>query len=189
MSTLKLVMASSLDGIVSLGPNDDMFWTGESDKKAFRLLTSVGGVLGAGRRTFENLPALRGRTVRCLSHRRCKMVSSPWAVKPWEVDGDAAFDASYSAHETLTLREFAQQFPQGWLVGGQTVALEALKADLVNEVFMCRAPIDFRKDLLSVMTTTFQRDYITPQLRSNYQWSRSDEFNVGDTRIEVWRFK
>ena len=70
MSSLKLVMAVSKDGFVSLGTNDDMLWTGPDDKRAFRLLTSVGGVLGAGRRTFEQLPRLKGRRVICLSTRK-----------------------------------------------------------------------------------------------------------------------
>lgn len=47
MSSLKLIMAVSADGFVSNGPDDHMDWTGPDDKKAFRLLTSVGGVLGA----------------------------------------------------------------------------------------------------------------------------------------------
>ena len=186
MSTLKLVMATSRDGIVSLGPDDDMLWTGESDKKAFRLLTSVGGVLGAGRRTFENLPVLKGRTVRCLSHRRGR-VAHPQPKQSYCLDGEAVANGTYASSEMLTLDEFAQQFPQGWLIGGQTVALEALASKQVNEVFMCRAPIDLRYEVR--LATTFQQDSMTPWLRVNARWTQTDEFTVGDTRIEVWRFK
>jgi dihydrofolate reductase len=60
---LRLVMAVSANGYLATGPNDDMSWTGLDDKQVFRLLTSVGGPLLAGRLTAEKLPNLHHRSV------------------------------------------------------------------------------------------------------------------------------
>lgn len=174
MSKLKLVMAVSKDGFVSLGPDDDMLWTGPDDKRAFRLLTSVGGVLGAGRRTFENLPRLKGRDVVCLS-------TQPVSGGPlWY----PIFDGPLS-ERTMPLHLFARAFPTGWLIGGQTVALEALVLGLVDQVFLCHAPIELHRSGLFDPRVA-QRELITPHISS---WSRQERLRLGGTTVEVWRRK
>lgn len=108
---LRLVMAVSDDGFVCRGPDDDMSWTGHNDKRAFRLLTSVGAILGAGRVTAAAMPGhLPGRTLHVLSN------------------------------SGLTLGAFAFRFPGAWLIGGQTIAMEGLRTGLVTEVHICRNP-------------------------------------------------
>lgn len=106
---LKLIMAVSADGFVARGPYDDMSWTGSTDKRVFRLLTAVEGILGAGRRTFEQLPLLEGRTVVPLSR------------------------------SGLTLDEFSTRYSNAWLIGGQEIALEALHCGKLDQVFLCRS--------------------------------------------------
>ena len=191
MSKLKLVMATTADGVTALGPDDPMDWTGSDDKRAFRLLTSVGGVLGAGRRTFERLPVLKGRVVRCLSTRKgyVNNAEARIALEAGPVLGEMKVsDAAYV--QTITLGSFAHQHPDGWLIGGQTVALEALAIGLIGEVFMCRSPMSVN-DMVPHMRTgdTFwpQRDQITPRLRHNEAWKQTDTCRIGDTVIEVWR--
>lgn len=185
---LKLIMACSEDGIVSLAPDDDMSWTGTDDKRAFRLLTSVGGVLGAGRRTFEQLPTLKGRRTYCLSSRRGVVMNAAAreAMQFPFSDGPVSDDAAYE--ETLTLGQFAHRFPEAWLIGGQTVALEALQLQMVGEVFLCRAPIELHYSTLYDPRTA-QLDRITPTLKASGRWSQTDTVRVGDTRVEVWRKK
>lgn len=185
MSSLKLVMAVSKDGFVSLGPNDDMLWTGPDDKRAFRLLTSVGGVLGAGRRTFEQLPRLKGRRVICLSTRKGfveKAEAREARQHPFS-DGPVSEDASYE--RAMSLGQFAHQHPTGWLIGGQTVALEALSVGLVDQVFLCRAPIELHRSGLFDPRVA-QRDLISHRISS---WSRQERVSVGGTSVEVWRRK
>lgn len=186
MSTLKLVMAVSKDGFVSLGPRDDMLWTGPDDKRAFRLLTSVGGVLGAGRRTFEQLPRLKGRRVFCLSTRR-SMVQNAAAREAMELplDGNAKVSDEAAYEETMSLGMFAHRHPTGWLIGGQTVALEALSIGLVDQVFLCRAPLELHRSTLFDPRVA-QRDLISPRLSS---WSRQERLKIGGTTVEVWRRK
>ncbi len=109
---LRVVMAVSADGFVSRDPDDDMSWTGEDDKRVFRLLTHVGGLLGAGSRTFGLMPRLGGRRVMCLSR----------SGRPG----------------TLSLHEFAG-LRGAWLIGGQETVMEAIDHDYVEELFLCQA--------------------------------------------------
>lgn len=104
---MKLILAVSRDGFLASGPDDNMRWTGPADKYAFRLLTlSDGQPLLAGRTTAASLPLLPGRRVISLSR------SGP------------------------SLEAAAIRFPEAWLIGGPTVAEEALRLGLVNRVFL-----------------------------------------------------
>lgn len=106
---MKLILAVSRDGFLASGPDDDMRWTGSADKYAFCLLTlSDGELLFAGSRTAIALPKLPGREVLALSSRG------------------------------LTVETASRLFPQGWLIGGPTVALEALRLGLVHSAFIHR---------------------------------------------------
>ena len=107
---LNLIMAISSDHFVAKGPEDKMRWTSTTDKRVFQLLTSVGGFLGAGRRTFDLLPALECRTIKCLSR------NGFW-----------------------TVNNFALSFPGSWLIGGQEVALAGLKGGHIRQAFLCRS--------------------------------------------------
>jgi dihydrofolate reductase len=146
---LKLIMGVSADGFVARGPTDDMTWTGSTDKRVFRLLTSVGGVLGAGRRTFEQLPRLEGRTVVSLSR------------------------------NGVTLNEFCRLYPDAWLIGGQEVALEALRLNLVDQAFLCNS----REVFLSFGV----RDQITPWLMRSLDWQQKPAVCFTETFVDIWK--
>jgi dihydrofolate reductase len=186
MSKLKLVMVTSLDGIVALGPDDPMEWAGSEDTKAaFRLLTSVGGVLGAGRRTFERLPVLKGRTVRCLSTRRgCVPNAETRKIMEGPQIGNELVSEKVGYDETMSLGNFYHTYSDGWLIGGQTIALEALAVNLIGEVFMCRAPVKLRA-MADLQTVRW--DQISKRLCGNDCWKQTDTCHVSDTVIEVWR--
>lgn len=112
---LRIVMAQSADGFVCLHSADDMKWTGSDDKAAFRLLTSVGGVVLAGSRTVRHMPThLPGRNLFEVSRRKGLTLEY------------------YASH--LNLKD-------AWLVGGQTVALAAIEQGLVSEVHLCTSPV------------------------------------------------
>jgi dihydrofolate reductase len=111
---LKLIMGVSADGFVAKGPKDDMTWLGPWDKKAFRMLTLVGGICGVGSKTRPLMPeVLPGRTIFTLSTRH--------------VSG------------AMTLERFARLHPGAWLLGGQSIAVRALSESLVGEVHLCRS--------------------------------------------------
>lgn len=116
---LKLIMALSADGFLCRGPDDDMSWTGREDKALFKTLTLTGGVMGAGSRTFDLLPELPGRRlVRLSTH-------------------DGGEDCS-DGHR-MSLDMFPYRYPGAWLLGGPTVACEALERYLVDEVVLIQS--------------------------------------------------
>lgn len=130
---MKLVMAVSADGYVARDGNDDMSWTGHLDKAVFRILTSVGPEpLAVGRRTKIIMP-------RTLPGRNMFTISSSGL-------GDGSLD------------EYYNRYRDGWLIGGQTVALAAKERGMISEVHLCRTGavleggIPFDKRLLLDMT-------------------------------------
>lgn len=130
---LRGLMAVSADGLVCRGPKDDMRWTGEADKAVFREVTR-GCVMGAGRGTYEQMPRITslGRTLLCVTR-------------------EPRFGLD------VTLGAFHRDFPDGWLIGGQTVLLSAIREGLVDRVLMSHV----RAELGSGV-----EDLVTPLLSS-----------------------
>src|SRR5690606_28588783 len=105
---LKLLMAVSLDGYMARGVDDDMAWTGQTDKRIFRILTGVGGQVGVSARSGLHMPRLPCREVTVLST------------------------------VGVTVEEYARAHPVAWLVGGPTLAAHALLRGLLEEVHLVR---------------------------------------------------
>ncbi|ALH23649.1 putative dihydrofolate reductase [Pseudomonas phage PaMx28] len=106
---MKLILAVSRDGFLASGPDDDMRWTGPADKYAFRLLTlSDGEPLLAGKQTARLMPPLPGR------------------------------DIVHLSRSTLPLDMAGRLMREAWLIGGPTVAMEALRLGLVHRAFIHR---------------------------------------------------
>ena len=116
---MRLLLASSANGYLARGPEDDMKWTGPIDKAIFRLLTlsNANDTLLAGSRTFDQMPKLPGRKMERLS-------------------GDG-----------LTLDLASRLYPDAWLIGGPTVALQALKLGLVRRAFICVSPVELEEGM------------------------------------------
>jgi len=158
-ASLRLVMAVSADGFVARGPKDTMDWTGHNDKRAFRLLTSVGSVLGVGRATAEVMPDhLPGRTLHVLSNR---------------------------PGLGMSIGAFAFKYPGAWLIGGQTVAMEGLMNGLVTEVHICRNPAHLGSGVKDEMTPWMasRGDKGNP----GRPWTCISQVYVGDVKVEAWR--
>jgi len=112
---MKLLMAVSSDGFLATGPDDAMRWTGVTDKAIFRLLTLTTSdrPILVGRRTAGMLPRLHGRTIKMLSRHNDR---------------------------GLTLEDAEAMYPEAWLIGGPTIALEALRLHLVTLAVLCQVP-------------------------------------------------
>ena len=126
-------MAVSRDGFVATGPEDPMHWTGPLDKAVFKLLTLCSrDPLAAGHPTASLLPPLAGRSVVPLSRDPSKGVP---------------------------LLSFARRHPDAWLLGGQTVALEAVREGLLDELCLCHVPVLLLAGvpLCSALTSAFRR--------------------------------
>lgn len=165
---MRLAMAVSADGYLARGPEDDMRWLGPWDKAAFRILTGVGGVLGVSRRSRRLMPeTLQGREVLSLSS-----------------GGLGQEDGQFSWG---TVSDFGRIFPDGWLLGGPTLALHALEARMVREVHLCRSERRaFPEGVAPSTTADPYGDFLTPFLEGR-GWSIRMKTRVGDTTVEVWR--
>lgn len=185
-ATLKLVMAVSKDHFFALGANDPMDWTGREDKKVFKLLTSVGGVLGAGRRTFQLLPELKGRKVVCLSTRK-GWVPNAEAREVLDItkSGPSEMVSETAAYEaTMSLGAFAFAHPGAWLIGGLAIAMEAFHIGLLDEVHLCR-----NEAILGPYIDPTDRpilDRLTPMLERDEKWRKTSVAFTGVT-VESWR--
>lgn len=167
---MRIIMAVSRDGYVARCRRDDMSWLGATDKAVFRILTGVGGEVAVGRTTADCMPKyLPGRNVRVLSRDGYEPFSS-WG----------------------TLDEFYKQVPDGWLIGGQTVAMAALVQGYVDEVHLCRSdrmafpcPGDFpTEDMLTpwLEANRHEHDYLR-----NRWWELEMTTEVLDVTVECWR--
>ena len=115
---MPLIMAVSRDGFVCRDENDVMSWTGPSDKAAFQLLTSAYPVMGAGSNTFE---LMKGKTFKGRELVRISRRGYPAQL----------------GYFTSTLSLFSMGYRPKCLIGGQTVALAALKADYISDIYLC----------------------------------------------------
>jgi dihydrofolate reductase len=141
---MKILMAVSSDGFLASGPDDNMRWTGVMDKAIFRLLTLSSGLpLLAGRKTAIMLPSLPGRVVIALSR-------------------------SY-----LTLEKAEAAYPGSWLIGGPTVALEALQLGLVTTVVLCRTQ------------ATLYRGVPVDGIAARFTGSPSHTVKIGDVEVQI----
>lgn len=176
---LKLILAVSADGYLARSPEDDMSWTGATDKKLFRLLTSVGAECAAGRRTWERLPDLPGRRVVPLTTVRGRLVHK-------------ADDATGARPElSMCVGSFAHAHPEGWLLGGPTVAREALSYGLVDQVYLCRSQAVLHGEQPAFKP--LYRDEVTPWLMSRGEahnagipWRRSHRIQLDGVTVDCW---
>lgn len=155
--SLRLVMAVSADGFMSNHPNDDMSWLGRDDKTAFRILTGVGGVMGAGRATVQNMPpGLTGRTLLSLSR------------------------------SGMTLGDFAERHPGAWLLGGPELARQALLQDMLCEVHLCRSDRAIWPRPVQGAWPDVVTPFLTGKAQVLYAWNLSMKTRLGDTVVERW---
>jgi dihydrofolate reductase len=152
------IMAVSADNYMSCGDFDKMHWTGMDDKRAFRMLSVAGsGVLGASRLTLSAMPAyLAGR------------VLVPVTRQPVEGTNEE------------TMEQFATHHPTGSFIGGQTLVLAAIAANLVSTVHLCRSPNSIP------LTGKGQPNLISRHLFDN-GWEPSSNLSLGSMQVETWR--
>lgn len=154
---MKLIMAVSKDGYVARERDDDMSWTGPFDKAVFRLLTMVGGEMACGPKTYELMPKdFGGRTLHRLSTR-------PRAYLQGVRD----------------LHWFQANHPDGWLLGGQLIALNAIEMGLVDEAFVCMSdrrvyPTDGEMCLLGMVL-------------DKHSYTTAGAVKIGDVTVHVRR--
>lgn len=159
---MKLIMAISGNGYVAMGPEDDMSWTGPVDKAVFKLLTSTSEVLAVSAKTLEFMPnELPGR--------------------------GRLYALSTNPRRGVALEDFAAVHPNAWLLGGQELALYALKNGFVDKAYLCRALGT------EIVQETRIEDRLTPYFaRRRYSkgagawWDQSMRVQIDTLLVEVW---
>lgn len=151
---MKLIMVQSADGYVARGPQDDMKWTGSWDKKVFRLLTSVGGPLAAGSKTYDQLPELKGREIFRLSNK-----------------------GSTLGRPGISLGHFHRHYKEGWLIGGQEVAVAALDRGMVDEAFIMHVDVQLIEGISAGPLNNLIGRKMLPY----------DQFQFGDCRVRKYK--
>lgn len=175
---MRLILARSLDGYLARNPKDDMAWTGQEDKRVFRLLTQVGGRCYAGQRSWEQMPNLQGRKVFPVSRRSEYAQNAPRG----------------SVEKTVTLGQAFHQDRDAWLLGGPTLAMEALSIDMVDQVFMVTAPVVLFETSIVFRAAEAIRDKVTPWLASRGEmqnagipWRQDQSIQLsGGTTVDCW---
>jgi len=161
---MKLIMATSRDGFVARNESDDMSWTGSIDKAVFRLLTSTSSVL-----------AVSAKTLQCM---------------PKELPGRGKLYAlSTDPRRGMDLETFAANFPDAWLLGGQELAIFAMKNGFVDKAYLCRCMnID-----IGVGNEDAIDDRISPYLaRRRYAkgrgswWDEAMRIKIDTTLVEIY---
>lgn len=159
---MKLIMAVSGNGYVAMGPTDDMSWTGPIDKAVFKLLTSTSDVLAVSAKTLEYMPnELPGR--------------------------GKLYGLSTDPRRGVPLEDFAAMFPDAWLLGGQELALFAMKNGFVDKAYICRclpAEITHEDRIPDKLTDYFARRRYTKGRGS--WWDQIMRVKMDDLLVEVY---
>lgn len=152
---MRLILAVSADGYLARQKNDRMDWLGSTDKSIFRILTGVGSWCATSAKTAECMPkTLQGRELTVLSRKG------------------------------MSLAEFAEWKPEGWLLGGPTLAMAALETGLLTEVHMCRSD---RYAYPDCMVAGAIGDCVTRWLRSSCgAWLPTMTTRINDVTMERW---
>jgi len=155
------VLAVSADGYLAREKNDRMNWLGQTDKAVFRILTGVGGWCATSAKTAECMPkTLQGRELTVLSR------------------------------NGMSLQTFAEWKPEGWLLGGPTLAMAALEMGLLTEVHMCRSD---RYAYPDCMVAGAIGDCVTRWLNAHREvgkpktwWAMNLKTKINDVTVERW---
>lgn len=161
---MRLIMAVSADGYFCRTELDDMRWLGPTDKAVFRMLTGVGRVLGVGYQSYLSMPSeLDGRKLLPLSAQQGK----GWGC----------------------LAQFERAYPDGWLLGGPTLAKVAFFDDLLTEVHLCKSNRFAFPTVQAIKNGHAKENWLSRALDYSDEWALALTTPVGDVTVQQWRKK
>ncbi len=131
-----LIMAQTMDGIISRSSTEFVDWTGSADKKMFMRLTKEAGVVIMGSRTFDTIARpLPGRKNIVLTKNSSRLSSSP----------DLVFT---SQEPELLLHELQREgYSQAAIIGGTQINSLFARNNLINDIYITIAPLIFGQGL------------------------------------------
>jgi dihydrofolate reductase len=140
---MKLILAQSYDEFLAKSSNDKMLWTGVYDKHIFKLLTHFdNGPLLVGSTTAVLLPSLKHREVIILNRKNFDLTSA--AIK----------------------------YPNGILIGGPTIALEALKRQYIKKFVL----VTIKKSLVFGISSKELLEEARKYMKSIFSFSEPEAF-------------
>lgn len=155
---MRLILGVSADGYLARGPNDDMRWLGPMDKKVFRVLTGIDGLLVVSKKTAEAMPS--------------------------ELPGRRLFPVSSSDPNLPDLEEaFLKYGSYAWLIGGPSLALLALKEGYIHETVLC---VSDRLAFSGPVLSGAIKDEVTPFLKSKAIWRKKMETVFPEVTVHHW---
>jgi dihydrofolate reductase len=119
---MQLILGLSKNNFIAKSENDDMSWL-KADKNVFRLLSATnGGICFISRKSGLLMPdTLPGRKI----------------IKLSKLD--------YIKYPTLELAY--THYPNANLLGGQTLALEAINKNYITDIFLTYSPIELESGI------------------------------------------
>lgn len=155
-----LIMAQTMDGIISRSSHEFVDWTGSADKKMFMQITKEAGVVIMGSKTFDTIgKPLPGRKNIVMTRNSERVSDSP--------------DLVYTADSPSKILENLQNqgFTQAAVIGGSQINTLFAEAGLINEIIITVAPkifgvglslfntsLDINLELLS--SEILEKDYV-----------------------------
>jgi dihydrofolate reductase len=131
-----LIMAQTLDGIISRSSNEFIDWTGSADKKMFMKLTKEAGVLVMGSKTYDTIGRpLPGRKNIILTRNKERISDDPNLIYTDDSPEKILLDLEKEGYTSVAL------------AGGTQVNSIFAKQNCIDEVIITVAPRIFGSGL------------------------------------------
>ncbi|MEE4242482.1 MAG: dihydrofolate reductase family protein [Desulfopila sp.] len=131
-----LIMAQTLDGVISRSSTEFVDWTGSADKKMFMKLTKEAGVVIMGSRTFDTIARpLPGRKNIVLTRNSARLSTDPNLIF-----------TSQEPHSLLLELE-REGYSQAAIIGGTQINSLFARNNLINDIYITIAPLIFGQGL------------------------------------------
>lgn len=136
---MQLILGLSQNNFIAKSENDDMKWL-KADKNVFRLLSATNeGICFISRKSGLLMPkTLPGRKIIKLS------------------------TLDYTKYLTLELA--FSYYPNSNLLGGQTLALEAINKNYITDIFLTYAPIELKEGIKFNLDKIIQEKFNLAQI-------------------------
>lgn len=124
-----LIMAQTLDGVISRSSSEFIDWTGNADKKMFMQVTKEAGVVIMGSKTFDTIgKPLPGRKNIVLTRNKERVSDNP--------------NLLYTSQSPLEIVKQLENegFSQAAVIGGSQINSLFAKENLLNEIIITIAP-------------------------------------------------
>lgn len=166
---MRIAIIVAVDAKNGIGKNNDLMWHLPDDMKFFKEKTSE-NIVVMGRKNYESIP----EKFRPLPHRENVILTRN---KSFKADGCLVFNSFQEVLDHYNDEEDKTMF----IIGGGEIYKEALKLDIVDEMYITHVKKSFDAD------TFFPEINIRDWRRSKITTHPADERHVSD--FEIWKYE